>query len=120
MWICQNQSFLSIVNSDQDPAVLMVRARRKGDIEAVFGPDTAVTTLPGRDYQFRAFIRRDIVGTVIAQALMEIDYGNFKNSVKDHHLHDAYAEIWGVMAGLQEVRPYDTKPRAGFRKHPTR
>ncbi|WP_168794464.1 hypothetical protein [Paraburkholderia aromaticivorans] len=79
-----------------------------------------MTTLPGRDYQFRAFIRRDLVSAVIAQALMEIDYGNFKNSVKDHYLHDAYAEVWGVMAGLQEIRPYDTKPRAGFQKHSQR
>jgi hypothetical protein len=120
MWICQNQSFLSIVNSDQDPTVLIVRARRKGDIEVVFGPDSAVTTLPGRDYQFRAFIRRDVVGQVIAHALMSIDYTNFKGSTKDRHLHDAYMDIWHVMADLQEVRPYDTKPRAGFRKHPTR
>ena len=120
MWICQNSSFLSIVNSDQDPTVLMVRARRIGDIEAVFGPDTAVTTLPGRDYQFRALIRRDIVGAVIAHALVSIDYGNFKNSVCDPHLHDAYAEMWSVMADLQEVPPYGTQMRANFRKQPQR
>ncbi|MFM0165739.1 hypothetical protein PQR39_35585 [Paraburkholderia sediminicola] len=120
MWICANNAFLSIVNSDQDPTVLMVRARRKGDIEAVFGPETQVTTIPGRDYQFRAFIRRDIVGMVIAQALMDIDYGNFKNSVKDGYLHDAYAGVWSIMADLQEIRPYDTKPRTNFRKHPVR
>lgn len=120
MWICANNAFLSIVNSDQDPTVLMVRARRKGDIEATFGPETEVTTIPGRDYQFRAFIKRERVGHVIAQALVDINYGNFKNSVKDHHLHDAYAEVWGVMAGLQEIRPYGTSPRPGFRKHPQR
>jgi hypothetical protein len=123
MWICANNAFLSIVNSDQDPTVLMVRARRKGDIEAVFGKavkDLEVVTLPGRDYQFRAFIPRDMVGFVIGQALRNIDYGNFKNSVKDGYLHDAYAAVWGVMADLQEVRPYGDTPRKGFRKHPQR
>ncbi|MFM0224839.1 hypothetical protein [Paraburkholderia dipogonis] len=120
MWICLNQAFLSIVNSDRDPTVLMVRARRRGDIEAVFGPSVEVTTLPQRDYQSRAFIRRDIVGTVIAQSLMEIDYTNFKGSTKDRHLHDAYMHVWHVMAELQEVPPYGTEPRAGFRKHPQR
>ncbi|MFM0647964.1 hypothetical protein PQR14_26910 [Paraburkholderia bryophila] len=120
MWICANNAFLSIVNSNQDPTVLMVRARRQGDIEETFGPDTKVTTLPGRDYQFRAFIRRDIVGNVIAQSLMEIDYGNFKNSVKDRYLHDAYANVWGIMADLQEIPPYSTSPRPGFRKQPIR
>ncbi|WP_051377571.1 hypothetical protein [Paraburkholderia dilworthii] len=120
MWICLSDSFLSIVNSDQDPTVLMVRARHKGDVEAVFGPETQVTTIPGRDHQFRAFLRRDIVGMVIAQAITQIAYFNFKNSVKDPYLHDAYAQVWGVMADLQEIRPCDTEPRQGFRKHPVR
>ncbi|MFM0088948.1 hypothetical protein PQR46_18735 [Paraburkholderia sediminicola] len=120
MWICLSNAFLSIVNSDRDPTVLMVRARRKGDIEAVFGPSVEVTTIPQRDYQFRAFIRRDIVGQVIAQALMEIDYGNFKGSTKDRHLHDAYMEIWKIMEAQQEIPAYGTKPRHGFRKHPQR
>lgn len=120
MWICANNAFLSIVNSDQDPTVLMVRARRHGDLEAVFGPETEVTTLPGRDYQFRAFIKREVVGEVIAKALVDINYGNFKNSVKDNHLHDAYAHVWGTMADLQEIRPYGHAPRQGFRKYPKR
>lgn len=120
MWICLSDSFLSCVASDRDPTVLMVRARRRGDIEAVFGDAYPVLTLDGRDYQFRAFIPRSVVGEVIAKALMDIDYGNFKNSVKDSYLHDAYAEVWSVMAELQEIRPYDTNPRAGFRKHPQR
>ena len=120
MWICTNNAFLSIVNSDRDPTVLMVRARRHGDLEVVFGPGVEVTTIPGRDYQFRAFIRRDIVGKVIAKALVDIDYGNFKDSVKDRQLHDAYLEIWRTMADLQEIPPYGTKPRHGFRKQPQR
>ncbi len=120
MWICQNQSFLSIVNSDRDPTVLMVRARRHGDIEAVFGQDTEVTTLPGRDYQFRAFIKREIVGQVIAKALVDIDYGNFKGGTKDRYLHDAYMDIWHVMADLQEIKPYGHTPRHGFKKFPQR
>jgi hypothetical protein len=120
MWICLSNAFLSIVNSDRDPTVLMVRARRHGDLEAVFGPSVEVTTLPQRDYQFRAFIRRDIVGTVIAQSLMDINYVNFKESVKDRPLHDAYFEIWRTMADLQEIPPYGRAPRPGFRKQPQR
>jgi len=120
MWICQNNSFLSIVASDRDPSVLMVRARRKGDLEAAFGSDVEVTTIPGRDYQFRAFIKREIVGQVIAKALTDIHYTNFKGSTRDHHLHNAYMDIWHVMADLQEVPPYKTQPRANFRKQPQR
>jgi hypothetical protein len=120
MWLCLNNAFLSIVNSDRDPTVLMVRARRRGDIEAVFGDSIEVVTIPGRDYQFRSFIRRDVVATVIATALMEIDYGNFKDSVQDRPLHDAYFEIWRTMADLQEIPPYGRALRPGFRKQPQR
>jgi hypothetical protein len=120
MWICANNAFLSIVNSDRDPSVLMVRARRRGDIEAVFGPSVEVTTIPGRDYQFRAFIKREIVGQVIAAALVNIDYENFKGSTKDRHLHDAYMQIWHVMEELQEIPAYGHRPRPNFRKQPQR
>jgi hypothetical protein len=120
MWICLSNAFLSIVNSDRDPTVLMVRARRRGDIEAVFGPSVEVTTLPQHDYQFRAFIPRSTVGDVIAKALVDIRYCNFKDSVKDRPLHDAYFEIWRTMADLQEIPPYGRAPRPGFRKHPLR
>jgi hypothetical protein len=119
MWVCQNNAFLSIVSGDQ-PDQLLVRARRKGDIEAVFGNQYKVVTLTGRDYGFRALIPREVVGSVIAKSIEKIDYDNFKDSVVDAPLHDAYMKVWGIMAGLQEIPPYHTKPRAGFNKHAVR
>jgi hypothetical protein len=120
MWLCQNNSFLSVVASDRDESVLVVRARRQGDIEAVFGDKFPVTTLPGRDYQFRAFIPRDVVGETMCNAIRDIGYTNFKGSTKDRHLHDAYMQIWHVMEDLQEIPAYGTRPRANFRKQPVR
>ncbi|WP_175787490.1 hypothetical protein [Burkholderia anthina] len=120
MWICFNDAFLSIVSDPASADTLLVRARRHGDIEAVFGGDVMVVTLPGRDYQFRASISRAAVGDVVAASLRDIDYGNFKNSVKDANLHDAYATVWGVMADLQEIPPYRSSPRRGFMKRPVR
>ncbi|WP_176058111.1 hypothetical protein [Paraburkholderia sp. BCC1876] len=119
-WLCFNDSFLSVVASDKDPKVLNVRARRVGDIEAVFGKTYPVVTLPARDYAFRAFIPRDVVANVVAAKLAATDYTNFKDSVADHHLHEAYARTWSTMAALQECPPYSTKPRPGFRAHPLR
>lgn len=112
MWICQNSSFLSIVQPSAadlkaNPGTLLVRARRKGDIEATF-PDAEVISLSGRDYLFRAFIDRAEVGAALADKIEAIDYGNFKNSVKNSRLHDAYARIWGVMEALQPTRAYAT------------
>jgi len=120
MWIFLNDAFLSIVCSPADRATLLVRGRREGDLQQVFGGDIDVTTIAGRDYQFRTFLPRDIVGRVIAANIEKISYPNFKGSVNDDALHDAYMKVWSVMADLQEIPPYGSAPRKGFRTHPVR
>lgn len=109
MWICLNSAFLSIVEPASGSDTLLVRARRPGDIEAVFGKGYSVEKRPERDYLFRALIPREVVGAVVAAAVTSIDYGNFKNSVRNSRLHDAYAAVWGIMARLQPTRPYSGK-----------
>lgn len=116
MWLSLNNAFLSIVQpAAADPKsnngqVLLVRARIAGHIEAVF-PHAEVVQVPGRDYQFRAYIGRAIVADAVAAKINSISYGNFKSSVKNAALHDAYACCWGVMAQEQEVPPYESAPR---------
>lgn len=116
MWICQNNAFLSVVEpSSRDPKAaggdfLLVRARVRGHIEAVF-PEFKGIEVPGRDYQFRAYIPREAVAKQMFASVMAIKYGNFKDSVRNDELHHAYAKVWGVMANLQEIPPYETQPR---------
>lgn len=105
MWICLNNAFLSIVTDPESPDMLLVRARRPGDIELVF-PDAEVARRPGRDYLYRASIHRDEVAATIACCVLKITYPNFKDSVRNAELHDAYARVWGVMASTQAVRPF--------------
>lgn len=109
MWLCLSNSFLSIVEpTGQDLNTgdyLLVRARRKGDIETVF-PKAKVEKRPERDYLFRALIPRQEVAAAVADQVRGIDYPNFKASVKNNRLHDAFARIWSVMAGLQPTPPY--------------
>ena len=101
MWICLNDAFFSIVASDRDPAVLTVRARRKGDLEKCF-PGHAVHSWPGRDYAFRAFVPREVVSATIAERIEAIGYTNFKDSVEDDRLHDAYMDVWVAMRNVQK------------------
>jgi hypothetical protein len=101
MWVCLNNSFLSIVQNRNNLEQLLVRSRRKGDIEKVF-PEAKVIQEAGSDYRYRAFINRDNVANAIAREVSNIDYGNFKNSVRDHDLHDAYSDFWLIMYKLQE------------------
>ena len=119
MWICLSNAFLSIVDASNEPGTLLIRARRAGDIEAVF-PNAKVVQSIGRDYLYRAGIAREEVATVLAEQAMRLVYPNFKSSVADPRLHAAYSSTWSIMSQLQEYAPYHAMPRQGFRAHPQR
>jgi len=119
MWICLSNAFLSLVDASSEPGTLLVRARRQGDIEAVF-PDAKVTQSVGRDYLYRAGIAREEVAAALAEQVLKLGYPNFKDSVRDAHLHARYSTVWSAMSTLQEYAPYHTTPRQGFRAQPQR
>ena len=101
MWICTNKSFLSIVADRHSQDNLLVRARVDGHIENVF-PQAKVFTMRDADYRYRALINRQEVQRVMAEQIQAIGYDNFKNSVENQELHDAYLRIWRVMYALQK------------------
>lgn len=102
MWCCLNRSFISIVADRHDKKRLLVRARIAGHIEAVF-PDAEVFTDVEADYFYRAYISRAEVGRVLAAEVRRIDYDNFKSSVANQALHDAYLGFWRIMHTLQDA-----------------
>ena len=118
MWIFLNNAFLSVVDpkapysGGKGPVSrdLLVRARLKGDIEAVF-PTAKVQETPDRDYRFRALLPREVVAEAMLDAVNDLDYGNFKGSVPEKARHDAYAGVWGVMHREQERRAPKARPR---------
>jgi len=104
MWICLNNAFVSVVSKGDDAGKLCVRARRREHLTVLF-PGAEIIANGGTDYEFRAYIARDEVARVIGAALKNIDYKNFKNSVKDNALHNGYNRVWGVMKdALKEVK----------------
>jgi hypothetical protein len=52
------------------------------------------------------FRRRKDVALALANAVDDIDYPNFKDSVEDDWLHYAYLKVWLAMAELQHAPPY--------------
>jgi hypothetical protein len=110
MWVMLNNAFFSIVSKDCAPDELMVRARRPGDIEKVF-PEAKVTEFTASDYHYRAAIKRTRIAYVLTNLVQEIDYSNFKNTVRDKPLHDAYLRVWNAMADLQPQEPYAGRRR---------
>ena len=101
MWIYLNNSFLSIVEKNQDSDTLHIRARKEGDIEAVF-PDADVLATPNGDYKFRTDIPRGAVAEAMAANINHIDYTDFKSSVEDSERHDVYLDLWSVSHGLEK------------------
>jgi hypothetical protein len=109
MWIMLNDAFISIVHKDCAAGELLVRARRKGDIEQVFGRRVYVERRTDADYLYRAIVTKTEVKMAMEREVDRVMYGNFKDSVTDPELHHAYLGVWQAMAAVQHPRPY-SKP----------
>ena len=101
MWIQFNNAFLSIVENRENTTELLVRARVKGDIEKVF-PEADVFEDNNADYKYRAFISKAIVAEKIMLKVTEINYDNFKNSVKEIETKKVYGNIWAELRNFQK------------------
>ena len=112
MWVFFNDAFLSIVQDGNDPTVLKVRARNKGDIQRVFGRGVKVTRSPMNDYLYRAFVPREQVAEVVKRSILDIDYTNFKDSIPSamREYHDAALDVWTTMYRYQKDQAYPTRP----------
>jgi len=94
MWIFTRYGFLSVVQHNDEPDILIVRSRFKGHIESIFGDLAKVMRTVGTDYEYRAEIQKEKVAEVMAKLINNINYGNFKdeldNRVKASQLDKTY------------------------------
>jgi len=100
MWIFTNSGFISVVADRNSTGNLLVRARVRGHIQAMF-PCADVFTDEHADYYYRALLPRKTVADAMAQSVESIQYPNFKDSVSNPTLHDAYLKVWEAMRRLQ-------------------
>ncbi len=98
MWIGFTEGWLSIVEHKDRPEMLLVRAREESHITNLW-MDAEIIVIPWADYRFRAEISRDDVADVIASQLLNIQYHDFKSSVKERKLNKAYHKIWSIIRG---------------------
>ena len=102
MWISLNDGFVSAVEDWSDENMLVVRARRYEHLENLGTGYEIEEDLTGKkDYKYRMRIPKQEFSELIADRIKKIDYFNFKNSVKDKELHDAYLKVWSIMYDLQ-------------------
>lgn len=104
MWIAMNDSFVSLVRDTKDHDRLVVRSRTREDIEAFITKlqcDAEIIETEDSDYRFRIFVYKIDVAEAMCDMVCDIDYPNFKDSVKDHWRKQAYTQIWYVMYMVQ-------------------
>jgi len=101
MWIFLNNAFVSIVRHREQPDILLVRARREGDIERAI-PGAVSEETQYADYRYRAPVSAEVVAQAISRQVRDIDYDNFKNSIEDPGYHAACSSVWGDMLRLQK------------------
>lgn len=101
MWICMNDAFLSAVQDRDASDRLIVRARAREHIVRTFGEEPEET--PDADYRWRISILKRDFAEVVADRVENIDYPNFKNSVKDRRLHAMYDTWWYDHRAYQEA-----------------
>ena len=101
MWLLLNDCCFSFCFKDCARDELLVRARRKGDIEKVF-PTAKVRRNAKADYLYRARVKKAAVKEALAGEVDRVTYPNFKASVADPKLHGAYMRVWSALGPLQE------------------
>lgn len=106
MWVCLNSGFVSIVENHFDKNTLLVRARRRQDVQNFLDADVGkypITETLDSDYRFRAVVPREELAIRMVKHIAKINYGNFKDSTKNGELQRFYGEVWA--SGIRNLDP---------------
>jgi hypothetical protein len=117
MWLFTRYGFFSIAcarakDGSLDPKTVMIRARRKGHLDALQNRFTEiagleVVSLPDRDYRYRLIAPKEIWVSGVSQLAEEQNWSNFKNEAARFQgadgadYSDALHRVWGVMYDFQ-------------------
>lgn len=110
MWVCGSNFFISIVEDRNNPSRVLVRARKREHLDEFFEylePGSIIET-EDADYRWRVYTSKSDVSVRLMRKVNLMDYDNFKKSVQDSELHDAYMRVWGIMKGLQDGKARNT------------
>lgn len=117
MWLMTTDGFYSIRKNAARGDLMTVRARNRKDLLrlkrrlrrlAVLGRDPAADARivygAGTDYPFRMEVPRRYVQALAADLIGEIEYGNFKDAVRERlgkRYADVMGEIWAALLALE-------------------
>jgi len=138
MWTMTPRGFFSAVQHRDDPTLLVVRTRVRADADTLVEwyatwaqnlialhakmddlgvdlpsaqealPDAEVTTYDWSDYPWRVILPRSAWAAFMAEAVEDLDYGNFKDAVKKVQgaaRANVYSGVWSVLLRLESQDP---------------
>ena len=104
MWLFTNHGFYSIVKIlDTNPEEFWIRSRRKEHLTTYFSEERIIYT-HATDYQYRVTVNKEELIDIFTHLPQEIDYTNFKDSIKDIELKDAAHNVWHDVFGVLDER----------------
>lgn len=108
MWVMTTRGFFSAVQHRDHPTRLLIRARSEGDIRNLKDllPDSEPFALTHSDYEWRLDCTAAEWAAALAQMALEVDYPNFKNSIKDQAHKSAYMACWSALLKIEDKGRY--------------
>lgn len=113
MWIFTKKGFVSAVHHKDNPAMMVVRARDRSHLEALF-PGYPIINIDFADYPHRIEITKISFIDWTAQQAEAIDYPDFKSSLTDQKYKAVCSEIWSVAHRLEMPDPTVMVKAAGI------
>lgn len=114
MWVMTKNVFVSIEQDDENPTVLLVRGRIKGDVSQFLDlAEAAEEVTPGAEYRFCIRADRRWVENRLAAEAGAVDYPDYKSAIdiRDVRRRHVAKQIWEIWSREQGTR-YGTRRRA--------
>ncbi len=107
MWLFTETGFVSAVINTKNPDIVSVRARDKESL-APLAASLGINILrsPQGDYPYRVFVQREQFAQWAFEAVMNIDYRNFKNqvaNVRGYEYAHELGRVWSVMLSTEDA-----------------
>ena len=121
MWFTTQDGYFSVVKKEGTlTRPLCLRSRVRRDLErflSVIGKEYQVEAGTGTDYEYRVYISRKDLIEYQTQNIEDLDYDNFKSSLKDAHPERLriYMNLWSDSFGLRAVD--ESHEQFGSRNH---
>jgi len=109
MWVFTQDGYISVVDNNDSPGKLTVRARDKQSLELLADfVASPIIELRGRDYEYRVYVTREEFVKFMTMHIEHLDYSNFKNRIwatRGDTYHDACSDVWGAMLQVSDKYP---------------